>query len=55
MLEDIRKEMQRHVKKLQRLINHPVEITLFGDSHLNKNGIVTLIQEQPEHEEWIGL
>jgi hypothetical protein len=31
MLEDIRKKTQRHVKKLQRLINHPVEIKLFGD------------------------
>jgi hypothetical protein len=51
MLKDIRKETQRQVKKLERLINHPVEITLFADSHPNTNGIVTLIQEQPEHEE----
>jgi hypothetical protein len=51
MLKDIRKETQRHVKKLQTLINHPVEITLFGDIQSNTNGIVTLIQEHPEHEE----
>jgi hypothetical protein len=46
MLEDIIKETQKHDKKLQRLINHPVKITLFRDSHPT----ITLIQEQPRYE-----
>jgi hypothetical protein len=48
--DGIRKETQRHVKRLQRLINHPVDIKLFGESHPNTNGIATLIQEHPEHK-----
>jgi hypothetical protein len=37
------------------LINHPVEITLFGDNPANTYGIVTLIRKHPEHEEKIEL
>jgi hypothetical protein len=37
MLVDTRKETQ-NIKKLQRLINHSVEITLFGDSHPTQMG-----------------
>jgi hypothetical protein len=55
MLEDIRRETQKHIKKLQKLISHPVEIKLFGDTNPTTNGIVTLIQKHPEHEEWFDL
>ena len=55
MLEDIRKEISKHIKTLRKMINQPVEITQFGDNIPTINGTVTLIQEEPEHEEWVEL
>jgi hypothetical protein len=52
MLEDIRKETQK-CQEIAKTDQPPGEITLFGANHSNTNGIVTLIQEHPEHEEWI--